>query len=177
MKKAQVKDLTFDIFLPHSEIQNKIKDIAQKIELDYAGKKPILVGILNGSFRFLADLVNYLSLPIQVCFVKVASYHGTSSTGQIKRLIGLDIDIENQDVIIIEDIVDTGLTMVEILRDLNHQHPASLEIVTLLVKPDKLQAKLNLKYVGFSIPNEFVVGYGLDYDGLGRELNDIYKLG
>jgi hypoxanthine phosphoribosyltransferase len=176
MKTVQIKDKTFVISLPQAEIQAKIQAIAQKINEKYADKTPILLGILNGSFRFMADLVKYLEIPIQTSFIKVASYHGTQSSGEITELIGLNENLENQHLIIVEDIVDSGLTAQKIWTMLKQQNPASLAIATLLVKPECLQVELDLAYIGFAIPNDFVVGYGLDYDGLGRELNDIYKL-
>jgi hypoxanthine phosphoribosyltransferase len=176
MNTVQIKDKTFVMSLPQVEIQTKIQEIAQKINEKYADKTPILLGILNGSFRFMADLVKNLEIPIQTSFVKLASYQGTQSSGQVTELIGLSENIENQHLIIVEDIVDSGLTAQKIWATLSQQNPASLAIATLLVKPECLQVDLELAYIGFAIPNDFVVGYGLDYDGLGRELNDIYKL-
>ncbi|MCU0444745.1 MAG: hypoxanthine phosphoribosyltransferase [Microscillaceae bacterium] len=176
MKTVQIKDKTFVVTIPQAEIQAKIQAIARQINQNYAHQTPILLGILNGSFRFMADLVTYLDIPIQTSFVKVASYQGLQSSGKLNELIGLSENIENQHLIIVEDIVDSGLTARKIWDSLTNQNPASLAMATLLVKPECLKTEIELAYVGFSIPNEFVVGYGLDYDGLGRELNDIYKL-
>jgi hypoxanthine phosphoribosyltransferase len=137
---------------------------------------PVLIGVLNGSFIFLSDLVKTISIPIEVSFVKVSSYSGTSSTGVIKNLLGLDIDLQNRSVIIIEDIIDTGLSMKHLLEMILKENPKRVAIATLLLKPDALSHPLNINYIGFEIPNKFVVGYGMDFDGLGRNLPELYQL-
>lgn len=176
MKTVQLKDKLFVESISEIAIQQRIQAIALQIDQDYQGKTPILIGVLNGAFRFLADLVKYISIPVQISFIKLASYHGnTSSSGSVKQLIGLDIDLTNQDVILVEDIVDTGLTAKALFENPILQNTQSLHFATLLFKKDSLKEAIDLKYVGFTIPNDFVVGYGLDYDNLGRELNEIYK--
>jgi|SRR5215831_6282062 len=176
MSTIQVHDKQFETYLSEKEIQERIKDIAQKINKDYHGKKPLFLAILNGSFMFAADLFKHLTVPAEICFIKLASYKGMKSSGQVTTAIGLDSDLFSKDVIIVEDIVDTGKTLYDFIPKLKHQQPASLKIVALLHKPDATKFPLVLDYIGFSIPNKFVVGYGLDYDGLGRNLKEIYQL-
>lgn len=147
-----------------------------QITSDYQGSTPLLIGIMNGAFMFLSDLSKQIDLPIEISFVKVSSYESMSSTGRINPIIGLDINLFGRDVIIVEDIVDTGLSMSYILEAVRESNPQSIQIATLLLKPDALQKEINPKYIGFEIPNKFVVGYGLDYDGLGRNLKEIYQL-
>ena len=136
---------------------------------DYDGKKPLFIAILNGSFMFASDLFKQLSIEAEICFIKLASYKGTKSTGHVITAIGLDMDIIGRDVVIIEDIVDTGKTLSEFLPQLQHQQPASMKIVALLQKPEATVYPIKIDYLGFSIPNKFVVGYGLDYDGIGKK--------
>ena len=176
MSTIQVHDKQFETYLSEKEIQERIKDIAQKINKDYQGKKPLFLAILNGSFMFAADLFKHLTVPAEICFIKLASYKGMKSSGHVTTAIGLDSELFSKDVIIIEDIVDTGKTLYDFIPKLKHQQPASLKIVALLHKPDATKFPLALDYIGFSIPNKFVVGYGLDYDGLGRNLKEIYQL-
>ena len=176
MPVINVHDKKFSPFLSEQEIQQQIKKIAAAINEDYAGMRPMFIAILNGSFMFAADLFKYLTIDAEICFIKLASYKGTTSSGQMFTAIGLDVDLIGKDVIIIEDIVDTGRTLNEFLPKLMHQQPASLKIAALLHKPDAVKFPIRIDYLGFSIPNKFVVGYGLDYDGLGRNLREIYQL-
>ncbi len=176
MEKVTVKDKVFIPYLAHQDIQARIQTLAQQINADYQGLNPLFVAILNGSFMFAADLYKEITLPSQITFVKVASYRGTSSTGEVMTLLGMDMDLANRHVILIEDIVDTGKTLSELLPKLKSNNPASIQIAALLQKPEALKYPIDVKYVGFNIANEFIVGYGLDYDGYGRNLKDILKI-
>ena len=176
MSIVKVKDKTFKTFIPEEEIQQRIKAVAEKINKDMAGKTPLFLAVLNGSFVFAADLMRYITIPCEISFVKLASYQGTVSTGEIKEVIGINEDLEGRTVIILEDIVDTGFTMKRMLETLGPRGPESLHICTLLLKPGKLQVPLNIEYAAIEIPNDFIVGYGLDYDQQGRNLRDIYTL-
>lgn len=176
MEKVQVKDKTFRLFLSEETIQERIRQVAADITRDLKGQRPLLLAVLNGSFMFAADLIRAIDLPCEISFVRMASYSGTKSTGQVKELIGLSEDIEGRAVIIVEDIIDSGLTMKELLGMLSKKHPESLRIASLLVKPGNLKVELDINYRCFDIPNDFIVGYGLDYDGQGRQLRDIYTL-
>lgn len=176
MGNVQVHDKSFEIYLSEQTIQERIAELAAQINKDYAGKRPFFVTILNGSFMFAADLFKHLTIDAEICFIKLASYKGTKSTGNVITTIGLEDDLYGKDVVIVEDIVDTGKTLHNFLPKLQHQQPQSLKIATLLHKPDATQFPLTLDYIGFSIPNKFVVGYGLDYDGLGRNLKEIYQV-
>ncbi len=171
-----VHDKTFETYLSDEIIQQRVKEMAFDINKDYSGKKPLFIAILNGSFMFAADLFKHLNIEAELCFIKLASYKGMKSSGKVVTSIGLEEDIFDKDVIIVEDIVDTGKTLHRFLPKLVHQQPKSLKIVTLLHKSDATEYPLVLDYVGFSIPDKFVVGYGLDYDGLGRNLREIYQL-
>jgi len=176
MSTIKVHDKTFDTFLSESAINEQVKRIAQEINTDYKGKTPLFIAILNGSFMFASDLFKELNIEAQVCFIKLASYQGVKSTGNVVTSIGLDVSLKDREVIVIEDIVDTGKTLHDFLPQIMDQHPSSLKIATLLHKPEALKYPLKIDYVGFSIPNKFVVGYGLDYDGLGRNLREIFQL-
>ena len=176
MTQIQVHDKFFEPYLTEEVIQKKIKELAAAIDKDYFDKRPLFIAILNGSFIFAADLFKALSINAEICFIKLASYKGTRSTGHVITAIGLDHDLFNRHVVIIEDIVDTGKTLNSFLPQLHHQHPASLKIVTLLHKPEATEFPIDIAYTGFTIPNKFVVGYGLDYDGLGRNLKEIYQV-
>ena len=176
MDTIKILDKTFKTFIPESEIQKRVAAVAEKINHDMAGKNPLLLAVLNGSFIFAADLIRYLTIPCEISFVKLASYQGTTSTGKIKEIIGINENLENRDVIIVEDIVHTGNTMKRMLETLGTRNPRSLHICTLLVKPGKLQVPLNIEYCAMEIPNDFIVGYGLDYDQQGRNLRDIYTV-
>jgi hypoxanthine phosphoribosyltransferase len=176
MGAIRVHDKHFEPYLSAAAITNRIKEIAADLNRDYAGKRPLFIAILNGSFMFAADLFKELHIDSEICFIKLASYKGTKSTGHIITAIGLDMDLFGREVVIIEDIVDTGKTLSEFLPQLHHQQPASLKIVALLHKPEATVFPIKIDYLGFSIPNKFVVGYGLDYDGLGRNIPEILKL-
>jgi hypoxanthine phosphoribosyltransferase len=176
MNSIQVHDKTFIPYLSSEEIQNRITQLAQQISEEYTNKQPLFLGILNGSFIFAADLFKQISIPASISFIKLVSYKGTSSTGTVITSIGLEEDLTDKDIIIVEDIVDTGKTLTEFIPSLSKQNPNSIKICTLLQKPDALKYPLDVDYIGFSIPNKFVVGYGLDYDGLGRNTAAIYQL-
>jgi hypoxanthine phosphoribosyltransferase len=176
MSVITVHGKTFIPYLPESLILEKVKELAAKLDADYAGKKPLFIAILNGSFMFAADLFKELSIEAEICFIKLASYKGTKSTGQVITAIGLDTDINNRHVVILEDIIDTGKTMNEFLPQLRNQQPLSLKVAVLLHKPDATVFPINIDYCCFSIPNKFVLGYGLDFDGLGRNIRELYQL-
>lgn len=176
MSLIQVKDKKFVPYLTALEIAVQVKRLAGEINNDYAGKKPLIIAILNGSFMFASDLFKELECEPEVCFIKLASYKGTRSTGSVITSIGLDATIKERHVIILEDIVDTGKTLSEFMPQLNDQQPASLKIVALLHKPEALQYPITIDYLGFKVPNKFLLGYGLDYDGLARNLKEIYRL-
>lgn len=173
---VRIKDKTFKVSIPESEIRQRVKELAAAINHDMEGKNPLLLGVLNGSFMFAADLMRELTIPCEISFVKLASYQGTTSTGKVKEVIGINEDLTGRTVIIVEDIVDTGATMKQMIESLGTRTPASIDICTLFVKPDKLKEPLDIKYAAFSIPNDFIVGYGLDYDQQGRHLKEIYTL-
>ncbi|MGM9476465.1 hypoxanthine phosphoribosyltransferase [Pedobacter sp. GSP4] len=176
MHKIQVEDKEFEIFLENDTLNKRIRLLGIQMNVDYEKKCPLFIGVLNGSFLFMADLIKEINVPCEVAFMRVASYEGTASTGKVKELIGLPENIEGRDIIVVEDIVDTGLTLSHILKTIKEKKPASIKVSTLLLKPSALQHEIEeLEYVGFEIPNEFVVGYGLDYNGLGRNLTDIYR--
>jgi len=176
MANITIHDKTFIPYLPESLIIEKIKELAVHLDADYAEKKPLFIAILNGAFMFASDLFKELSIEAEICFIKLASYKGTKSTGQVITAIGLDIDITERHVIILEDIIDTGKTMNEFLPQLRNQQPASLKVAVLLHKPDATLFPITIDYCCFSIPNKFVLGYGLDYDGLGRNIRELYQL-
>lgn len=176
METVHVKDRYFGTYLTEEMIAEKVAEIAAALNRDYAGKKPLFIAILNGAFMFAADLFKHIHIDAEISFIKLASYKGMKSSGNVITAIGLEQDLYGRDVIIVEDIVDTGKTLYHFLPQLQHQHPASLKIAALLHKPESTQFPLEIDYIGFSIPNKFVVGYGLDYDGLGRNLKEIYQL-
>lgn len=172
----KVHDKQFESYLTSSEIQAKIQEMASDINADYQGKEVIFISVLNGSFMFMSDLAKKIKLDCQISFVKVSSYSGTSTSGRVDELIGLNTDITGKHIVVVEDIVDTGITMNKIFSYLSSFEPASLKIASLLFKPDAFAGKHKPDYVGFVIPNKFVVGYGLDYNELGRNFDEIYKL-
>jgi hypoxanthine phosphoribosyltransferase len=176
MALVKIHDKSFETYLSENTILQRVKELAEAIGKDYAGKRPLFIVILNGSFMFAADIFKHLTLEAELCFIKLASYKGMKSSGKVVTSIGLEEDLFGKDVIILEDIVDTGKTLHNFLPKLIHQQPKSLKIATLLHKPEATEYPLTLDYVGFQIPNKFVVGYGLDYDGLGRNLKEIYQL-
>ena len=172
----QVIDKFFEVLIPESQIQERVKQLGAQISQDYAGKSPLLIPVLNGSFMFASDLIKQININCQITFVKVASYEATESKGEVEEILGLEVDVKDRHLLIIEDIVDTGLTMKEILHNLRMFHPASIEVVSLLTKPEALKYPISIKYQGFELGNNFVLGYGLDYDGYGRNFTDIYQL-
>ena len=176
MSIIKIKDKQFKVSLPEADIKTRIKALAAQISKDMEGKNPLFLGVLNGSFIFAADLMREMTIPCEISFVKLASYQGTISTGKVQEVIGLNEDLTGRTVIIVEDIVDTGRTMKQMMESLGTRRPASLHICTLFVKPDKLQEPLDIEYAAFEIPNDFIVGYGLDYDQAGRGLKEIYTL-
>jgi len=176
MDTVSLKDLTFVPFLDSDKIQARVSELASDIHKETKDKNPIFICILNGSFRFATDLFKQIHGDAEITFVKMASYSGTSSTGKVMTLLGLDVELYDRTVIIVEDIIDTGNTMSEFLPELMKKGPKKVIIASLLVKPEALQHQLDIDYVGFEIENKFVVGYGLDYDGLGRNLDAIYQL-
>jgi len=176
MAVIRVHDKSFETYLSEETILQRVKEIAGAISRDYSGKTPLFIAILNGSFMFASDLFKQLTIEAELCFIKLASYKGMKSSGNVVTSIGLEDDLFGKDVIIVEDIVDTGKTLHNFLPKLLHQQPASLKIAALLHKPEATEYPLELNYIGFDIPTKFVVGYGLDYDGLGRNLKEIYQL-
>lgn len=176
MSIVKIKDKTFKTSISEQEIKEQIKRVAAQISSDMEGKNPLLLGVLNGSFIFAADLMRAITIPCEISFVKLASYQGTISTGKVHEVLGINEDLTNRHVIIVEDIVDTGRTMKQMVESLGTRNPASIHICTLFVKPDKLEEDLTIDYSCFSIPNDFIVGYGLDYDQQGRNLPEIYSL-
>ena len=173
----QIHDKQFEIYLSQAEIATAVQQIADNINADYAGEKVLLVAVLNGAFIFVADLMRCLRVDCDIEFIKTQSYEGMQSTGNVKMVLGLNIDLQDQHIILLEDIVDTGNTFTALLDIFRKKQPKSLKIASLLLKPEALQHKnLPLDYIGISIPNKFVVGYGLDYDGSGRQYADIYQV-
>ena len=171
-----IKDKTFETFIPEEEILRRVKAVADRINVDMAGKNPLFLAVLNGAFVFAADLLRMITIPCEISFVKLASYEGTTSTGKVKEVIGINENLSGRTVVIVEDIVDTGLTMKQMVETLGTRQPESVHICTLLLKPDKLKVDLDIEYVAMEVPNEFILGYGLDYDQQGRQLRDIYTL-
>lgn len=176
MQEIRLNDKTFRISIPESEILQKVKAVAEKINKDYEGKKPLLLAVLNGSFMFASDLMKELTVECSISFVKLASYQGTMSTGKVHEVIGINEDLTGRDIIIVEDIVESGHTMVQMMDSLANRNPASVKICTLFFKPQKLQEDIKVDYVAMPIGDDFIVGYGLDYNERGRGLRDIYTL-
>lgn len=173
---VKIKDKEFVPFISAESIDQRLKILGAQISKDFKNDNPILLGVLNGSFMFLSDLAKYIDIPSEFTFVKLSSYSGENSTGKVKNLIGLDSDLKGRKVIVVEDIVDSGLSMNHLLENLHAKEPLDISIVSLLFKPEALKFPVKIDYVGFEIANKFVVGYGLDYDGLGRNLPSIYQL-
>jgi hypoxanthine phosphoribosyltransferase len=176
MKQVTIEDKTFGIYIQDQEIQLAIQTIANEMNVLYADKKPIFISVLNGAFMFTSDLLKKIEVPCELSFIKLSSYSGTTSTGKVKEIVGLQEEIAGRDVIVIEDIIDTGITMQKIISQLELKNPASIRIATLLLKPDSVKVQIKPDFVCFSIPDKFVVGYGLDLNGIGRNLPDIYQL-
>lgn len=162
--------------MSETEIKARVKELAQQISKDMEGKNPLFLGVLNGAFIFAADLMREMTIPCEISFVKLASYQGTMSTGTIKEIMGINEDISGRTVIILEDIVETGLTIKQMIESLGTRGPASVHVCTLFFKPERLKENLDIEYVAFRIPNDFILGYGLDYDQQGRGLKDLYTL-
>lgn len=176
MSVIQVHDKQFEPYINAADLQKRIQEMAAQISKDLQGERPLFIAILNGSFMFAADIFKYLTIEAEISFIKLVSYKGTKSTGNVVTSIGLDEDLYGRTVVILEDIVDTGKTLSMFLPQLEHQQPKKLVIASLLTKPEALQYKIPIDYLGFSVPNKFLLGYGLDYDGLGRNLPEIYQL-
>ena len=176
MKSIKIKDKEFVPMISEAEIKERVKAVAQQISKDMEGKNPLLLAVLNGSFVFAADLMREITIPCEISFVKLASYQGTTSTGKVKEVIGINEDLSGRTIIIVEDIVESGLTMKRMIESIGTRNPESVNICTLLLKPDRLKTDLDIRYVAFSIPNDFILGYGLDYDQQARGLRDIYVL-
>lgn len=176
MSIVKIKDKSFKTSIPEAEILKKVQVVADRLNKDYEGKTPVFLAVLNGAFIFAADLMRMITVPSEISFVKYASYEGTSSTGSMKTLMGLNHDLAGRHVVIVEDIVDSGFTMAHMIEDLKKMNPASVEVCSLLVKPGNLKVDLDINYAVMKIPNDFIVGYGLDYDQEGRNLRDIYTI-
>ena len=176
MSIVKIKDKSFRTSIPEAEILKSVKAVADKINADMAGKNPLLLAVLNGSFMFAADLMRMITIPCEISFVKLASYQGTTSTGNVKEVIGINEDLTGRTVIIVEDIVESGLTMKRMIETLGTRNPESIHICTLMLKPERLKVPLDIEYVAMEIPNDFILGYGLDYDQQGRNLRDIYTI-
>jgi hypoxanthine phosphoribosyltransferase len=176
MGRIHVHDKTFEPYITTAALDREIRRLANELAADYASRKPLFIAVLNGSFMFASDLFKHLDFPAEICFIKLASYKGTKSTGQVITSIGLDMDVYGRDVVILEDIIDTGKTLSQFLPQLDHQQPRSLKICALLHKKEATIYPIAIDYLGFTIPDRFVVGYGLDYDGLGRNLKEIYQV-
>ena len=176
MNTVKIKDKEFAVSIPEEKILKEVERLAAQISCDLEGKNPLFLGILNGSFMFAADLFRRITIPAEISFVKLASYEGTASTGVIKEVIGLSESISGRTIVVVEDIVDTGCTMQKLLENLGTRSPESIHVCTLLLRPEKLKVDLDVEYVALEIPNDFIVGYGLDYDGYGRNLKDIYTV-
>ena len=174
--KITLNDKSFRVLIPAEDIDKAVSRVAEQLNERYEGRTPIFLGVLSGSFHFLSDLVRKIDFESQVTFVKMSSYNGTESTGNVTQQLGIDIDIEGRDIIIVEDIVETGHSMSYLLDYLKAKRPASVAICTLFFKPDKFLYNYKIDYTALSIGNEFIVGYGLDYNQLGRNLKDIYVI-
>lgn len=176
MSVIEVNNKKFQPYINTADLQKRIQELAANISKDLAGERPLFIAILNGSFMFAADIFKHITIEAEISFIKLVSYKGTKSTGNVVTSIGLDEDLYGRTVVILEDIVDTGKTLSMFLPQLEHQQPKKLLIAALLTKPEALQHKINIDYLGFSVPNKFLLGYGLDFDGLGRNLPEIYQL-
>ena len=177
MKKVTIIDRDFELFITYEKIRSVVEEMAEKMNADFKDKNPLFICILNGSFMFATELFKRISmLDAEISFIKLASYSGTNTTGNVKELIGLNEDLTGRLIVVLEDIVDSGITIAKTIEQIQAKNPAEIKIATLLLKPDALKTKVQLDYVGIEIPNDFIVGYGLDYNGRGRNLIDIYKV-
>ena len=176
MSTVQVKDKQFKVFIAASEIETAIKNVAAKINEDLYEKNPLFLCVLNGAFMFAGDLMKHITIDCEISFVKLASYSGTSSTGDVTTIIGLDQPVSNRTVVVVEDIVDTGLTIATLVEQLKARNAKQIKVATLLFKPEAYKEDVMVNYIALDIPNQFIVGYGLDYDGHGRNLKNLYVL-
>lgn len=176
MSKIQIKDKEFALSIPESDILAAVKRVGEEINKDMVGTNPLFICVLNGAFMFAGDLMKTINIPCEITFVKLSSYDGIYTTGAVKEIIGLNESVVNRNVVVVEDIVDTGITMERILSSLNAKGAKSIRVATFLQKPDALQRDIQIDYIAMKIPNDFIVGYGLDYDGYGRNLKDIYTV-
>ena len=176
MSIVKIKDKTFETSISEEEIKQRVKELAQQLSKDMEGKTPLLLAVLNGSFIFAADLMREMTIPCEISFVKMSSYQGTASTGTVREVMGIDEDISGRTIVIVEDIVDSGRTMKRMIETLSTHNPASIHVCSLFVKQERLVVDVDVEYAAFSIPNDFIVGYGLDYDQQGRNLKEIYTI-
>jgi len=177
MKNVTIIDRNFELFIPYEKIRSVVEEMAEKMNADFKDKNPLFICILNGSFMFAAEVFKRISLlDAEISFIKLASYSGTNTTGNVRELIGLNEDLTGRFIVVLEDIVDSGITIAKTIEQIQAKNPAEIKIATLLLKPDALKTKVQLDYIGIEIPNDFIVGYGLDYNGRGRNLIDIYKV-
>ena len=176
MNRVTIKDKTFEVSMTEAQIKQRDKELAQQMSRELEGKNPLFLAVLNGAFIFAADLMREMTIPCEISFVKLASYQGTTSTGKIQEVIGINENLSGRTVVIVEDIVESGLTIKRMMEQLGTRNPASVQVCTLFFKPERLKEDLKLDYVAFSIPNDFILGYGLDYDQMGRGLKDLYTL-
>jgi len=172
----KLNDKYFEKFILSTDLQSKISDLAARLNTELAGKRPVFIVVLNGAFIFASDLIKKITIDCEIAFVKLSSYKGTQSSGVVQQIIGLDLDLKGRTIVVVEDIIDTGLTLDSFLKTLVQMEPAEVKVAACLLKPEAFKDKFTVDYVCFRIPNEFVVGYGLDYDGLGRNSEDIYKI-
>jgi hypoxanthine phosphoribosyltransferase len=176
MNSVRIHDKEFAVSIPLDMINSRIAELGKKITEDYSGIQPVFLVVLKGAFLFAADLLRNVNLECEITFIRVGSYEGTQSTGVVRSILGLSEKIHGKHLVIIEDIVDTGNTIMHLMEELKKSEPVDIKVASLLLKPDALKHNLHIDYVGFSVPNDFLVGYGLDYDGLGRNLKEIYKI-
>ncbi|MFP4488856.1 MAG: hypoxanthine phosphoribosyltransferase [Bacteroidales bacterium] len=176
MDTIKIYDKTFEVFIGEKEILDKVKQMAALIEKEHRGKDVLFISILNGSFVFTADLLREINMNVKLSFLKLSSYDGDRSSGSVRRLIGLNEELAGKTVIVVEDIIDTGCTLDGIIEDLQVKGPDDIKIASLLIKPDAYKGSHSIDYTGFEIPNDFVIGYGLDFDGLGRNLRSVYRI-
>jgi hypoxanthine phosphoribosyltransferase len=176
MKTIKIKGKEFAVSIPEEKIQEAVKNVADRINWDLAGKDPLFLVVLNGAFMFAADLMKHVNIPSEITFIKLSSYTGTATTGVVKEIFGLNENVEGRTVVVVEDIVDTGFTMERIINSLKERKAADIRVATFFLKPNSLQRDIELNYVAMEIPDDFIVGYGLDYDGYGRNLKEIYTL-
>jgi len=176
MDTITINDRQFRVTMTAAQIQARVKELALQMSADLEGKNPLFLAVLNGAFIFAADLMREMTIPCEISFVKLASYQGTTSTGKVKEVLGINEDLTGRDVVIVEDIVETGTTIHQMIESLGTRRPNSVKVCTLFFKPERLQADIKIDYTAFSIPNDFILGYGLDYDQQGRGLRDLYTL-